>query len=55
VRAFEMRTARAAIGGTLAVFTRVAVAGLDTAVESFTRARRRWARAVRESGSLVWA
>lgn len=54
VRAFEIRTARAAIGGTAPASMRVAVPGFVTALEVLIRERNLWRRAVR-GGDLVCA
>ena len=54
VRAFEIRTARAAIGGTAPALTRVVVLGFVTALEVLIREKNFWIRAVR-GGDLVCA
>lgn len=54
MRAFEINTASAAMGGTAPALTRVAVLGLVTALEVLMRERNRPRRAVRD-GVLVCA
>ena len=54
VRAFEIKTANAAMGGTAPALTRVAVLGFVTALEVLTRERNFWRIDVR-AGVLVWA
>lgn len=54
MRAFEIRTASAAMGGTAPALTRVAVLGFVTALEVLMRERNFWRSDVRE-GDLVCA
>ena len=54
MRAFEIRTARAAIGGTAPALTRVDVLGFATALEVLIRERNFWRREARE-GDFVCA
>jgi hypothetical protein len=54
VRAFEISTASAAIGGTAPALTRVAVLGFVTALEVLIRERNFWKSDVRE-GDFVCA
>lgn len=54
VRAFEIKTASAAIGGTVPALTRVAVLGFVTALDVRTRERSFWRSEVRD-GDFVCA
>lgn len=54
MRAFDIKTARAAMGGTAPALTRVAVLGFETALEVLTRERNFWRSDVR-GGDFVCA
>ena len=54
MRAFEIKTARAAIGGTAPALTRVAVLGFVTALEVRIRERNFWRSEVRD-GDFICA
>ena len=54
VRAFEIKTASAAMGGTAPALTRVAVLGFEIALDVLTKDRNFWSSDVRE-GDLVCA